>query len=122
MRGRVYDDFLTLERRIEVRNDPDAPGVPERERLGRRSVFTAGTEGTLVELRWRRRLDERPARARSPRAARGDDGFAPGERVFPELAAQVPPSRPRNGLKMSIGAGKTIVVACEAPSSSIVCK
>ena len=116
------DDFLALESRIEVRNDADAPGVAERERLRRRSIFTAGTKGALVELRLGRRLDERPAGARPPRAARGDDGFAPGERVFPEFAAQVPPSRPRNGLKMSIGAGKTIVVACDAPSSSIVCR
>jgi hypothetical protein len=57
MLGRVDDDLLPLERGVEVRNDPNSPGVTDPKRLGRRSVLTAGAEGATLELILRCGLD-----------------------------------------------------------------
>jgi hypothetical protein len=54
----VHDHLLTLERRIEVRHDPDGPPrsvrlariSPERERLRRRERLAPLAEGAAFEL------------------------------------------------------------------------
>ena len=117
---RVDDDLLPLERRVEVRHDADAPRVPDRQRLGRRAVLAPGAERAALELRLGRRIDERPAGTGPLRASWCNDDLATRERVDAELSAQLP-SR-TNGLIRSIGAGKTIVVDAEGPSSSSVCR
>ncbi len=57
--GRMDDDLLALERRVEVRDDPDPPGIPDAEGLGRRAILAAGAEGTTLELLGRRLLRRR---------------------------------------------------------------
>ena len=37
--GRMDDDLLALERRVEVRDDPDPPGIADAEGLGRRAIL-----------------------------------------------------------------------------------
>src|ERR687898_2233414 len=125
MLRRVDDPLLPLERRVEVRDDADPPGISDRERLGRCAVLSAGVERAGVELGLRRRLDVRPARARPLRATCRDRDLPTGERVLAELSAQV--AWPwllcsMNGLDRSIGAGKTMVVDADGPSSSRVCR
>src|SRR5439155_7046525 len=41
---------------------------------------------------------------------------------MPDVGSQLLSPRPRKGVMMSIGAGKTIVVDCDEPSSSSVCR
>jgi hypothetical protein len=41
----VDDDLLAVERRVEVRDDADAPRLAEGQRLGRCPVLAAGVEG-----------------------------------------------------------------------------
>ena len=123
--GRVHDDLLPLERGVEVRDDADPPGIADRERLRRCAVLPAGAERARVELFLRRRLDVRPARAGPLRPAWRDHDLSTRERVLAELSAQV--AWPwwlfsMNGLNRSIGAGKTIVVDADGPSSSSVCR
>jgi hypothetical protein len=58
-----------------------------------------------------------------PGGARGRNGDpAPGVRVVAKVRRQLLSLRPRKGVMMSIGAGKTIVVDCDEPSSSSVCR
>ena len=81
--GPVDDDFLPLERGVEVGNDADVPSgraVTEPERLRRGAVFVACAEGTALELV----LDD--FRCARPRRARGGDCYpAPGERVTTKI-------------------------------------
>jgi hypothetical protein len=120
---RVDDDLLPLEGRIQVRDDADAPRVAERERLRRGAVLAPRVEGARLELLGRRRLELGPAGAGPLRTAGCDDNEPSRERVLPELAAQrLSPCLSRKGVIRSIGAGKTIVVAWEDPSSSSVCR
>jgi hypothetical protein len=108
----VHDDLLPRERGVEVWDDADTPRVAERQRLRWRAVFTSRAERARVQLLLCGVLDSRPARTWSPCPARGDDHLSPAQRVDAELSAQLPsPLRSMNDLKMSIGAGKTIVVA-----------
>jgi hypothetical protein len=81
---RVDDDLLSLEGRVEVWDDPDAPGVANPQGLGRSTVLAAGTEGTRLELGVRGRLDFRQPSTR-PIPAPGREQDAPtGERVVME--------------------------------------
>ena len=133
------DDFVMLEDRVEVRNDADRPARcvrraaarTDREGLRRRPVLPALAERARAELLLARQIEVCPrARARPPRPARRDDDPLSGDRVLTELSS--PPFRQleapppfffsRKGLSRSIGAGKTIVVDCEPPSSSSVCR
>ena len=123
--GRVHDDLLPLERGVQVRDDANPPGLADRERLRRCAVLAAGVERARVELLLRRRLHVGPARAGPLRPARRDHDLPTRERVLAELSAQV--AWPwwlfsMNGLNRSIGAGKTIVVDADGPSSSSVCR
>jgi hypothetical protein len=120
---RVDDDLLPLERGVEVRDDADAPRVAERQRLGWRAVLVSRVERAGLQLLGGRRLELGPARAGPLRAAGRDDDEPARERVLSELAAQRRwPARSRKGVIRSIGAGKTIVVDWEEPSSSSVCR
>jgi hypothetical protein len=128
---RVDDDLLALEGWIEVGDDPYAPARRVRlaplgrqcKDLGWRAVLASLAEGAGLELFRSLRLDlaGRRARPAGPRRSEGDK--ASRERVDPQLRAQdVAGERSRNGFSRSSGAGKTIVVDCEAPSSSRVCR
>jgi hypothetical protein len=82
--GRVDDDLLARERRIEVRDDADAPAgavapglTPECQCLGRRSVLAPFAERARVELLGRRFSDPLAAGARPASAIRRDDDEAP---------------------------------------------
>jgi hypothetical protein len=139
--SRCRDDYLVmLEDRVEVRNDADRPARcvrlaatrTDREGLRRRSVLPALAERARGELLLGRQVEICPrARARPPRPARRDDDPLAGDRVLPELSSppfsqlEAPPPFfffSMKGLSRSIGAGKTIVVDCEPPSSSSVCR
>ena len=122
---RVHDDLLPLERGVQVRDDADPPRLSDRERLRRCAVFPTGVERARVQLLPRRRLEVRPARARPLRPAWRDHDLSTRERVLARLSAQV--AWPwwlfsMNGRNRSIGAGKTIVVDADGPSSSSVCR
>jgi hypothetical protein len=81
----------------------------------------AFAERTALELLCCLRLDPLGVRSRPARACGGEGNEAPGERVLPKVDRQEPEFvRSRKGLIRSSGAGKTIVVDCEAPSSSNV--
>src|SRR5918911_255243 len=119
----MHDDLVTRERGIQVRNDADAPAwgvvrltLRKRECLRRRAVLAALAEWTRVELLGRHRADRPAAGARTPCTARREDDLV--RQV--DVAARSP--RSMNGRIRSTGAGKTIVVDCEPPSSSSVCK
>jgi len=121
----VDDDLLPLERGKEVRDDAYGPGLlafRQPQRLRWRAVLAAGAERTLVQLLPGRRLEPVPRGTRPARPRFGEGDPPPGRAVAAELAAQLSdfPLRSRKGLKRSIGAGKTIVVACDEPSSSSV--
>ena len=122
-RGPWIDDLLPLERRIEVRNDsyvqPVGP-LPSRRGLGRRAILVARAEGAA-------------AASSSSVAERGD---APGP-LAPERARSRPsgPSSGHDGGRRGHfcgwrrrtsacrpATGKTIVVDCDEPSSSSVCR
>ena len=112
--GRVDDDLLPLERRVQVRDDAHAPRTLERQSqgLGRRAVLASLAERAGGELLRSRRLDRADRRSRPAGACGRDDDQSPRDRVAAELAAQgLEPAFSRKGLKRSIGAGKTIVVA-----------
>jgi hypothetical protein len=131
------DDLVMLEDRIEVRDDADrparrvrrAPARADREGLGRRPVLPALAERAGDELFLGRQVEIGPrARTRPLRPAWRDDDPLAGDRVLAKLPAgcqlEAPPPFffSRKGLSRSIGAGKTIVVDCEEPSSSSVCR
>ena len=126
-------DLVMLECRVLVRDDAYLPAgrvrnplvVGDGEGLGRGLLLPAFAEGTRAELRLRRGLQAPAGRAGPLFAAGSDDYQATRERVAPELVRQLagsrrPSARSRNGRMRSMGAGKTIVVDCEPPSSSSV--
>jgi hypothetical protein len=129
------DDLVMLEDRIEVRDNanrparrvPGAATRPDREDLRRRPVLPAFAERAGDELFLGREVEIGPrVRSRPLRTARRDDDPLAGDRVLAELRLQLEAPPPfffsMKGLRRSIGAGKTIVVDCEEPSSSRVCK
>jgi hypothetical protein len=117
---RMHHDFLPLERGIEIRNDPYAPRTArgKDERLWRRAVLAAGAERADVKLFGGRGLELRACRARALGAGGSDRDAATGRGVDAEVGQDCAPSRrSRKGRSRSIGAGNTIVVDCDAPSS-----
>jgi hypothetical protein len=90
---RVDDDLLAFERRIEIRDDADAPAwrigaartVGDGEALRRRAILPALAERAFVELRLRRRLDQARGRAGTPAAVRRDRDQAAGEWIPPQV-------------------------------------
>ena len=78
--------------------------------------------GHDVELVGAWRIERRPGCAGTLRPAGSDHRDAPRFRIAAELAAQIgsPAFFSRNGRIRSTG--NTIVVACEEPSSSSVCR
>src|SRR6266516_6583765 len=125
-----------LEHRIEVRDDADRPagGVgraaagPDRECLRRRALLVALAEGARKQLVFGRQVElSSGGRSGSPCPTRCDDHPLTGDRVlawlsFGQLEAPPPFLFSMNGVSRSIGAGKTIVVDCDEPSSSSVCR
>jgi hypothetical protein len=83
----VDHDLLSLERRIEVRDDANDPArlVADAIRLGRRAVLAPFAEGTLVELGVARLRDQPGRRTRTSPPVRRDDDLPAGERVSPEI-------------------------------------
>ena len=123
MLAAVDHDLLPLEGRVEIGDDADSPRLAEMQRLRRGAILSPLTERALVELVLGRLLDPAAARAGSVRPFGRDDDLPSGERVAPELRRQLlpPPRAPSaNACRRSIGAGKTIVVDCDEPSSSSV--
>jgi hypothetical protein len=129
------DDLMMLEDRVEVRDDANRPAGrvggaaarANREGLGRRPILPALAKRAGEQLFLGREVEISPrARSRPLRTARRDDDPLAGDRVLAKLAAgdqlEAPPPFffSRKGLSRSIGAGKTIVVDCEEPSSSSV--
>jgi hypothetical protein len=81
----------------------------------------ARAERARLELFASRRVERGPRCSGTLRPAGSDDGDASRLWIAAKLAAQLWRSAfSMNGRKRSIGAGKTIVVACEEPSSSSV--
>jgi hypothetical protein len=122
--ARVDDDFLPVERRIEIRDDPDLPGLPEPERLRGRPIFPAAAEGTALELLVRCRLELRePGAGAVPASGREDDPPA-AERIDAEVG-QLRPESPLDSMtarKSSIGSGRTRVELRSEVISSMVCR
>ena len=132
------DDLVVLEDRVEIRDDADCPARrvgsaaarTDREGLGRSPFLPPSAERAGDQLFLGRQVEVRAcARARPLSPARCDDDPPAGDRVLAKLSAgrqlEAPPPFfffSRNGLSRSIGAGKTIVVDCEEPSSSSVCR
>ena len=111
----MNDDLLPLEGRIEIRDDADLPGVADAQRLRRRLILATCVEGAGLELV----LDgRRRAGAPGPRGRDRDESARDG--ISPQVGQLAERPLSMNGLIRSIGAGKTIVVDCEAPSSSSV--
>jgi hypothetical protein len=135
---RRNDDLVVLEDRVEIGDDADGPAGrvllaaagPEGEGLRWRPLLTALAERTGKKLVFRCEVEVGPRiRSRPPCSVRRDDDPLTGDRVlakvrFPRGQLEAPPPFffSRKGLSRSIGAGKTIVVACEEPSSSSVCR
>ena len=136
MPRRSDDDLVMLEDRVEVRDDTDRPARcvwraaarTDREGLRRCSLLPALAEGAGDEFFLGRQVEVGPgARARAVSSAGRDNDPLTGNRVLPEMRRQLEAPPPflffsRKGLSRSIGAGKTIVVDCEEPSSSSVCR
>src|SRR6266542_2880386 len=119
----VHDDFLVFERRVKIGDDPNAPVAlfREDERLRRRHVLVAGAEGAGLELLGGGLLERGLRRPGTLGAAGSDHGDAARLGFAAKLAAQLAPSA--FGTKSRIrSTGKTIVVACDEPSSSSVCR
>jgi hypothetical protein len=121
--GGVDDDLLSLEGRVEIGNDADAPRVvAEAQNLRRGAVLASAAERARLELLVRRWIDRRQPRARPAAAARRDYDSATRERVFSDvrqLGGRVRPAS-RNGLNSSIGSGRMIVEERSELISSMV--
>jgi len=132
------DDLVVLENGVKVGDDADGPAGfvrlaatrPNREGFRRRPLLAALAERTGKKLVFGREVEVGP-RARSWPASpvRRDDDPLSGDGVLAKLRfsrgqLEAPPPFffSRKGLSRSIGAGKTIVVDCEEPSSSSVCR
>src|SRR6185312_1486457 len=123
------DHLLVVERRILVRDDAYLParrvGLAalrwQGQHLGRSAILSPLAEGARFEHLPGGRFEHRSAGTRAPGPARRDRDPAPGERVDPQVDAQLL-SFSRNGVSRSIGAGKTMVVDAEEPSSTSVCR
>src|SRR5436190_2886397 len=123
MAAAVDDDLLPLERGIEVRDDAYAPlaVLGQHERLRRRHCFVPRAERARFELHRCRRIECSACRTGALRAPGGDHGDSARLGLAAKLAAQLAPSACEpNALSRSTG--KTIVVACDEPSSSNVCR
>src|SRR3954453_23760447 len=121
----VDDDFLTLERRIQLGHHAPAPVavLREHERLWRRHVLVPRAERARLELLRRRRFERRACGSGTLRSSRSDHCDPARLGLAAKLAAQLPPvAFSMKGAMRSIGAGKTIVVDWDAPSSSSVCR
>jgi hypothetical protein len=132
------DDLVMLEDGIEVGDDSNRPARrvrgatarTDREGFRRCPLLPPFAERAGDQLFLGREVEVRSrTRARSLRSARRDDDPLPGDRVLAKLPARGQLEDPppffflsMNGLSRSIGAGKTIVVDCEDPSSSSVCR
>jgi hypothetical protein len=83
----VHDDLLTLERRIQVRDDANRPRrrPADAEDLRRRAVLAALAERALVELGPGLSLDQPELRAGTTAPVRRNDDESPGERVSPKI-------------------------------------
>jgi hypothetical protein len=81
-------------------------------------------ERTLFELARLEGRDASGACAGAPSSSGSEGDEAPGERIDPEVDGVQEPELvfSRNGLSRSSGAGKTIVVDADEPSSSSVCR
>jgi len=132
------DDLVVLEDGVEIGDDADRPAGrvrlaaagPKGEGLRWRPLLAAVAERTGKELVFRREVEVRPRiRSRPPCSVRRNDDPLTGDGVlaklrFPRGQLEAPPPFffSRKGLSRSIGAGKTIVVDCDEPSSSSVCR
>jgi hypothetical protein len=83
----MHDDLLVVERRVEIREDPDRPpiGAADPVCLRRCPVFTAGAERAFVELRLGCLLDQAERSSRASAAVRGDRDEAPREWVSSKI-------------------------------------
>jgi hypothetical protein len=80
-------------------------------------------EGALAQLPGLERFDPGGVGSGPPPARGRDRDPTPRERVDSQVYRQEPALvRSRKGFSRSRGAGKTIVVDCELPSSSRVCR
>jgi hypothetical protein len=77
----VDHDLLSLERRVEVRDDPYLPGIADPEGLRRRPVLAAGVERAAFQLLVRRRLELRQPGAGAIAAPGGEDDPPARERI-----------------------------------------
>src|SRR5919204_2904067 len=124
----VNDDLVPIEGRKLVRHDAHEPAgcvrlAPSRrqgEYLRGRSILTTLAERARLELGRGRVFQLGPGRPRATGPSRCHCHAAPADRIDADVQAQLwAPAfvRSRNGFNRSSGAGKTIVVDCEAPSS-----
>jgi hypothetical protein len=130
--GRMDNDFLALERRVEVRDNPDLPArgvrlpaLGQRERLRRCPVLAALVEGAPLALFGRLVLQPRPVSARPVGPPRRDDYLPPGKRVDAKVDCQLAPPPPEartRGPMSSIGSGRISVDVRSELISSIVCR
>jgi hypothetical protein len=126
---RVDDDLLAVEGRELVRDDPDRPaGCVGRPVLGqgedlRRGLILASLAERARFALFRGLLVETRPRGSGPAGpSRRDGDEASRERVLPQIGQEPEFVRSRKGFSRSSGAGKTIVVEAEEPSSSRVCR
>ena len=109
------------------RHAPVRGALGQPQPLRRRLVLAAGAEGAGGELLVRLGRDPPDLRTRAVEPARREDDVPPGARVGAALEAQAGGvgggvGGSRNGFSRSIGAGKTIFVDADGPSSSSVCR
>src|SRR5215210_754840 len=124
--GRMDDNLLPLEGRVQVRDDANAPRVvSESQHFRRCPVLAPAAEGAALELLVRRWLDFGKPRAGAVAAAGRKDDPATRQRVFADvgqLGGLVLRPASRNGLNSSIGSGRMIVDERSELISSIVCR
>jgi hypothetical protein len=126
---RVDDDLLAIEGREFVRDDPNGPagcvGRPalgQCEDLGRGLILVSLAERARFALLRSLFVEPRPGGSGPAGPSRRDGDEASRERVLPQIGQEPEFVRSRKGFSRSSGAGKTIVVEAEEPSSSKVCR